>query len=370
MSQETSAWLNQYVLVGFTEERGTAWHYRASDQGDRPNHYPGAIPVEDVRERLFDWEALPSPVYTDSLATLLGNVQAAERDPIDAELDKILGRTSTLVQAPPAIEKVVAEDRQAFIHSKTGDVLGIFKAGYQGHQYKKWLLEITTEIVGRELGIGSAGLLKNGAVAWVSFEVPKSITTREGVTFRPNLISTTSFDGSLATTYKRIVTNVVCDNTHAAGLSEIGQQFKARHSKNSGLKIDKAREALQLVHDTAAEFEREVTRLCQIDVSDRSWSAFLDAHTEIAGKEKASRTKALKKQDELRQLWNKDPRVEPWKGTAWGVLQAVSTHAHHVATVRKGTDRAERNQTKTLGNEWRNQEAETLATLDKVLASV
>ena len=38
MSQETLAWLNTNVLVGFTDKRGIAWHYRASEQGSEPNH--------------------------------------------------------------------------------------------------------------------------------------------------------------------------------------------------------------------------------------------------------------------------------------------------------------------------------------------
>jgi len=57
MSKETSEWLNQNVLVGYTETRGNAWHYKASDQGEEANHYDGAVPLEDVNRRLFDWEA-------------------------------------------------------------------------------------------------------------------------------------------------------------------------------------------------------------------------------------------------------------------------------------------------------------------------
>ena len=58
MSQETSEWLNQNVLVGFTSKRGNAWHYKESDQGDEPNHYEMNIPVEDVERRLFYWDAV------------------------------------------------------------------------------------------------------------------------------------------------------------------------------------------------------------------------------------------------------------------------------------------------------------------------
>jgi hypothetical protein len=44
MSTETMQWLNQNTLIGYSDQRGHAWHYRASDQGDEPNHYPVPVP--------------------------------------------------------------------------------------------------------------------------------------------------------------------------------------------------------------------------------------------------------------------------------------------------------------------------------------
>lgn len=49
-----------------------------------------------------------------------------------------------------------------------------------------------------------------------------------------------------------------------------------------------------------------------------------------------------RKAGELNALWNADDRVAPWKNSAFGVLQAVNTHAHHIQTVR-GAERVERN---------------------------
>jgi len=57
MSKESISWLNTNTLIGCTDKRGTAWHWRAQEQGEQSNHYPGAIPVEDVQDRLFGWQA-------------------------------------------------------------------------------------------------------------------------------------------------------------------------------------------------------------------------------------------------------------------------------------------------------------------------
>ncbi len=57
MSRESLNWLNTNTLIGFTNKRGTAWHWRAEEQGEQSNHYPGAVPLADVQDRLFHWTA-------------------------------------------------------------------------------------------------------------------------------------------------------------------------------------------------------------------------------------------------------------------------------------------------------------------------
>lgn len=338
MSKETMTWLNTNTLIGFTDKRGHAWHYRADVQGAEPNHYPDAIPVNDVIRRLFFWDAVKgSALVTFKDGDDLAIVQDTKRFPV--------GRADT------------------------GDIFGYFADGYEPHQYRQWLVEKVEAILDDNLAIGSAGLLRNGAQAWVSVEVPENITTPEGVEFRPNLVACTSFDGSLSTTYKRIVTAVVCDNTLAAGLSEQGQQIKIRHSRNSGKRLSELRDALAIVHTIADDFAAEVKALCEIDVSDKAWRAFLDAHVPIEGKEKAALTNARNKRGELSRLWNHDQRVSPWRGTAFGVVQAVNTYTHHVQTVRN-VSRAERNMANALLGTTDKLDQDTVRTLDKVLTSL
>ena len=53
MSRETLQHLNTNTLIGFTDKRGHAWHYREEHQGGESNHYPGPVPVNDILRRLF-----------------------------------------------------------------------------------------------------------------------------------------------------------------------------------------------------------------------------------------------------------------------------------------------------------------------------
>ncbi|MEO3874173.1 DUF932 domain-containing protein [Nonomuraea sp. B12E4] len=332
MSRESLEWLNTNTLIGHTDKRGTAWHHRASLQGEEPNHYPGPIPVDDVKRRLFGWQALLSPVYVE--------------DP-----------RGGLAQVP---------GRQAILRSDNGHVMGLFSDGYEPHPYVEWLVGNISRLLDADLSIGSAGLLKGGAVAWVSVEVPDNIHTPEGVEFRPHLFGATSFDGSLATTFKRAITNIVCDNTMAAGLAERGQQVKIKHSRHSKFRLTEAREALSIVYTLADEFSKAVGDLCQIPVSRWQWNAFLDAHVPMPGQRGRSRTMAENKRDALARLWNHDLRVSPWQGTAWGVVQAINTYTHHEQHVR-GADRAERNMLRAVTGGVDDLDRDTLRTLSTVL---
>ena len=351
MSRETIEHLNANTLIGNTDARGTAWHYRAEAQGDESNHYPGPIPVEDVQRRLFRWQAVSRRV--------------------GVELPADISTMTHLSEVGTPMRWSVVEDRQAICRDDNQTVMGIFAPGYAMHQYREWLLTTVANILDDDLSISSAGLLRAGAVAWVEVSVPESITTPEGVVFRPNLLATTSFDGSIATTFKRTVTDVVCDNTREAALAEQGQTFKVKHSRHSHAQLAPARKALAMVHTIADEFAKEVAELCGTSVSLQQWERFLQTYVSRVDKtgvplKGRALTLADKKRSVLERLYRYDERVAPWAGTAHGVIQAVNTYEHHESTVRGG-QRSERNMLRTITGDFGKVDRNTLNILQTVL---
>lgn len=335
MSKETSEWLNQNTLIGFTDKRGQAWHYRASDQGDEPNHYTGAVPVDDVRRRLFHWQPVEGPVISEFFAE--------DGYPIS----------------------VTDESRKTIIRPDTRTILGIFKQGYQVHGYDQWLVENVEAILDASSGdlqIGSAGLLKGGAVAWVQFELEE---TQEvcGVQYRPFLTAATSLDGSLATTYKMGGQLVVCDNTLSAELASKGESFKVKHSRRSIGRLSEVRDALGIVFQVNDSLADEIEALTSVYVSDAEWDRFLDQVAKVDPEaSKRSQTMAENKREALTGLWNRDERANQWRNTAWGVVAAMNTYEHHFATVRNA-GRAERNMLNMVTGATEKADADVLATL-------
>jgi phage/plasmid-like protein (TIGR03299 family) len=344
MSQESSEWLNQNTLIGFTDKRGHAWHYRKSAQGAEPNHYPLAIPVEDIKRRLFYWE----PAIGTS--------------------------ESTWTDSDGNEHRSTWNGRITLVHPDAGVRLGEFTDGFQPHSYSKWLVDLTQDVMDdNEIGAASAGLLKGGKIAWVQFELPETLDTPEGVSYRPFYLATDSLDGSLSTTYLRGSQLVVCDNTRAAALSDgKALKHKTKHSRNSVARLGEVRKALEIIYQAGDDFAEEVARLCATTVTDKQWNQFLDVHClPASGKlPDTPRTRGSyeRHRDGLETLYRNDNRVAPWAGTAYGVGQAVSTYEHHIKNV-KGAERAERNMTKMVTGEFDKLDTATMDQLNLVLAA-
>jgi len=344
MSRESLEWLNENTLIGFVSKRGKAWHYSERSQGETSNHYTDAIPVEDVRSRLFNWEPISLPLSVTIPGVMNEDGVSPDRTVTDP-------------------------NRQVIVRPDNGSIMGVFKSGYQIHGFNDWLINnISTLIDDSNLQISSAGLLKGGAQAWVQIEMPENVDTPEGITFRPYLCGSTSLDGSLATGYTRGSTFVVCDNTLAIARSS-GTTIKVKHTKNSLSKITDVRAALDIVHNDADDISAEIARLCAVEVTDPVWKEFLSLETAPASDSKRAVTMSDAYRDNLSALWNNDPRVSPWKGTAMGVLQAVNTYAHHGGIVR-GASRSERNAERMVSGKINDLDSSTLATLDRALAAV
>ncbi|GAA5081451.1 DUF932 domain-containing protein [Nocardia iowensis] len=358
MTKETIEWLNNFTLIGHTDKRGKAWHYRKSDQGVQSNHYTGFVPVADVVARLFDWEAQAAPLRYDVPGTI---------------------ETFTNISDNGTMIRTITDDsRKVIYRSDTGALLGVFKESYRIHQFKEWLLDNLASLITPDglavttdsLGIGSAGLLKGGAQAWVQLERPDNVTTPEGVSFRSSVLASSSHDGTVATQFSAVQTIVVCDNTHCWALNEArgtGMRFKFKRTKNSLSKISDARQALGIVVESADRFAADVAELCATTVTDRQFSEFLKVWAPVPEEKGRGRTLAENKRDALTTMYNTDMRAAPWRGTAFGVLQSVNTYNHHGSTVRGETSRAERNMTNAITGKTGEADAEALDMLNRVL---
>ena len=374
MSAETAQWLAENVKVGFTDKRGSAWHrqwegpYAAASAA---NHYPGAIPVEDVRE-WFKWTPEESTVFVnecemeDPLKLLQGLVVPGESVRLTYDqLAEIINKVEQSYVPIPGRKAIVPSYDPSY-------VFGIFSEKYQPHGYEKWLLDNVIQLLGGDLGLGisSVGFLRNRAVAWVEISVPDTMHTPSGFDFRPNLLATTSFDGTSATIYKRTICCTVCDNTRHVALGETGEVWKNKHSKYSHLKLDVARETLNLFSQMEVEFRTLVETHTRIELTmaqfDKIMADLFPAPGDSA-KQATARTKHQAQMEQMRAMYLNDDRVNKWSGTAFGVEQLVNTWYQHERPVRGETLRPERNRHETIKSDIGRNDDATWAAIVKQL---
>lgn len=314
MSRETLRHLNTNVLVGFVEKRGQAWHYRKHLQGEEPNHYTGPIPIDDVKRRLFNWSAL--------------------------ETTKLVGQFDEGFS-------VSIPGRKLLVRSDTRQVLGLHSTSYVVHQFDKWLLENVSVLLDDDLRIGSAGLLEDGKIAWVQVERPDNVMAA-GVEFRPHILATSSHDGKYPTLYKTSYTIVVCDNTRSRALRENSPELRVKHSAKSLPRLLLARDQLKIhFSETAINgFKREIEELMLIRVDDRQFDRFVSEWAPLETLKATARQKPSDRslntiklvKEQVQQLWREDQRCEPFRGTAFGVLQTVNTWRQHTRPVQLNRD--------------------------------
>lgn len=317
MSRETAQWLNTMTLIGDTDRRGTAWHYRADLQDGEGNHFAGAIPTDRISDLFRPWEPVEAPLY----------VEVPEGSGNYIQVD---GRKAITPEGHPEA------------------ILGVFSSDFQIHGYDEWLHKGLTNLVDGDVHFSSAGLLMNGAVAWCELSVSETQVV-EGLDFKPHILAFTSVNGKFATTYKRAIQATVCDNTLSIAAAEKGETVKVRHSKYSRMKLQNARDALGIITGTAEAFVAEIEALSSQKVTDAQFGKVLDNLIPVSADDmsKMALTKAEGKRERIWAMYRNDMRCAPWTGTAFGVVQTFNTWSHHEKALRKSngrdTVRAERN---------------------------
>lgn len=354
MSAETSQWLNTQTLIGLTDKRGTAWHYRAEDQGDESNHYPGFVPVEDVERRLFGWE----PGQRDVAIVLKGFREDA---------------LTTFTKDGHIWSVVSVEDQKAVTRDDTEQVLGVFRPGYTPHSYREWLVDNIGSLLSTskdEVGIGSAGLLRKGGQAWVQVQVPEAIEVG-GTLLLPYLTAATSLDGSLSTTYFVGSDVVVCDNTLSAATLTAHNMVKFRHSRYSSLRLGEARQELDILFAATEDMVSAIDRLMNTEVSSDQFTKVRQIIDPVPEQQEGAKwTRWENRRDALIDLWRNDERVAPWTGTAWGVLMAYNTHEQHVGSFRRTRlteNRGQRNMAGAISGKFEQSDTKVLRALEQAL---
>jgi phage/plasmid-like protein (TIGR03299 family) len=188
----------------------------------------------------------------------------------------------------------------------------------------------------------SAGSLKKGKVVFGSLTIDKEITLDPNGSndkTKMYLIVWTSHDGSVAVQSAITPVRVVCQNTLNLAMRNAKQSFKIRHTQTVDGKIAAAREALGLTMAYADEFEKEAKALFDIKVDNAKFSKIINTIYPKPDKDaKGSLKKWENKVVLIDDLYHNSPTNTNIKGTAWGVVNALTERLDYFRTARKGSN--------------------------------
>ena len=348
MGYHSQNYYNTKCYKGNTDKTGFAWWYDQSmEDPNNPSHFAGPIPLQLMRN-VFGWTAHES---VELLAKFVIDGQEYVV-PIPPDQYKALGRGDWIEHGIPDSEEQGASK-----------ILSVVSGDYGTQQLKEIFITNVADLLdgADNIVLESFGELKWGRRAFASVSVPENMMNNDsGLAFRPILTIVTSFDRTLATKYVRTFGIPVCDNTVNYELARAGEKeghFVLRHSKNSAARLPEAKKVLGLLSEQADEMDKFLSDLVKAEVPEQHFIKWLDKmvpvpeikktivtvksiqgeDTQIEKVSTNAQTIALKKRDKLVEMWDRDPRVAPWKNTRLGIHQLWNVFQQYETGVKATT---------------------------------
>lgn len=278
----------------------TPWH-------ELGNQLPPKQPLEVwARQAGMDWRICETPVrYMTEQAGALGSIRTFEEQ-------KVLYRSDT--KAPLS----VVGGRYQIVQPR--DVLEFYRD--------------LTEVSGFELE--TAGVLKAGKKFWALARTGKETALKGNDTVKGYILLATSCDGTLATTATPTTVRVVCNNTLSIALNGASSAVRVPHSTTFDAQAVKRQ--LGIAVSGWDTFMYRMKTLAERKIKTHEALNFFlrvmcqtDTH---ADSQILTNERALKKVQELYEGRGRGAELGAAKGTAWGLLCAVTEFVDHERRAR------------------------------------
>lgn len=196
--------------------------------------------------------------------------------------------------------------------------------------------------------VSAVTVLYGGRVVTLTAELNRTIKVADEVgTIVPFLNLVTSHDGSYSLMISPCDVEVVCANTLRLSLSRVGfPRAVVRHTGDDtqiAKKVEEVRKAVGLADAYYDEMEAEVGRLVDQSITEAAVQGLIKS-VFPAKDEVVLNKNALA----VRGLYESAPYIIPFKGTAWGVLNAVNEFEMWQQGASSGADSAAERQTRML----------------------
>lgn len=228
-------------------------------------------------------------------------------------------------------------EQKVLYRSDTKEALSVVSQRYQVVQPRE-VLEFyrdLTEVSGYELE--TAGVLKGGRKFWALARTGQSVALKGKDQVNCYLLLATSCDGTLATTATPTTIRVVCNNTLTIAVNGATQAIKVPHSTRFDAQLVKQQLGIAVGHWDSFMYRMRILAERKVK-SHEAMAYFLrvlcetqPGATEPQG---LANERALKRVQALYDGAGRGAELDAAKGTAWGLLNAVTEYVDHERRAR------------------------------------
>lgn len=235
---------------------------------------------------------------------------------------------------------------------KVFDIVGSRYTPVQNEQAFEFFLDFIHAGKAKMQTIGS---FKGGRIVWGMADLGTEFVLKGGDKVKGYLLCVCPHEQGKSLIFKTTTVRVWCMNTLAMAIREKGMnEWRMGHRVAfDGVKVTEARTALGIARDQIGEFETNAKKLQKLKMSQAD---MIDVLKPVFQKDAGEGDELSRRMAQLVDIYERAPGAQP--GNAWGVLNAVTYYADHVAS---------RTADKRLTNAWlgrtANQKEAVLATL-------
>lgn len=277
-----------------SEIMGNDWMF--SGNGIRPWHGIGTIvkgtptSEEAIRLAKLDWDVIQYPVYANGK------------------------------EIP---------DTFANVRSDTNDALGIVKDRYKIVQNVE-AFDFVDDIVGNneiQCQYETAGSLNNGRRVFLLVNLPTSKIAGDDV--NNYLFFTNSHDGSSSLMAGITNVRVVCSNTLQLAIDRAKRMWKCRHTATIEAKKNEAKQSLGMAVQYIEESKTYAEQMATKRIVEEAF------FRRLFGESKMNEKNNLYLGEIIHDIYTNKPDLQNFRGTAWGMYNAVADYVSNYDPMRK-----------------------------------
>lgn len=229
---------------------------------------------------------------------------------------------------------VLVDGKVGMQRTDNGKVLGVVGTKYQPVQNVtafKFLDPLARE---GELKYESAGSLNEGRVIWLLARMPQDTFISADDRNENYILLKSGHDGSTSMEVMQTKIRVVCQNTLNLALSNNTNRIRVKHCLNAPTKMEEARAFLMGMKAESDNLDRILKDLSIVGVASNKVTEFLDKMFPMptvdgADGKVSTKTKNIRDQILNNFEFDAEQQTEATKGTAYGLLNAVTKYVDH-----------------------------------------